>query len=258
MYGECPVAQICNYRPFMVYHLPQVQNLDHYQIESEERDKVKDFYNTKSTFYRVQYRHSLAAFYKAKKEKMKEHYSMLNTFRGHLYAYAVKKKELSNLSGKAKAVEQKELAMKVQHLNVKVSQWKEQMENWKRKHSDDIQRRRWQLSLELRTAGNLVLIEHSGNSDLRAASQNLLEKYICDIIYRKLHIVGVKVVQVMELHNKGLEIASKAMSWNKHQKENALMLVMNPEGVNPSSAWPYHVFEEGFMEFNVRIRKELN
>nr|CAD7425313.1 unnamed protein product [Timema monikensis] len=41
LYGHCPVIQQCNYRSYVVFHLPQLQVLDSFTIDDVEREQVK-------------------------------------------------------------------------------------------------------------------------------------------------------------------------------------------------------------------------
>ncbi|KAJ9590780.1 hypothetical protein L9F63_016166, partial [Diploptera punctata] len=262
LYGECPIVQMCNYRPYAVYNLPNLEELDTFTITTSERQQVEDFYRIKMAFYTNSYQQLLNTHYSELENKDKENRDVTAQFRECLFIYNLKEIEKKKNPEMSKETCHEHIKTKLAHLPLNIKKWDNVLSEWKAIKEEDIKVKQCELNYELKTAGNITFNEFSEDCELKNSYQALLTHFLCSHTQRKYGVGGIQLQKVIQIKNKGLELLWRSLKINrkKHMRPT-FMILHSPQPASKQTTWPFQLCEIGFVamkEYKLEITDCVN
>ncbi|KAL2711465.1 leucine-rich repeat-containing protein 9-like [Vespula squamosa] len=282
LYGDCPMARLCNYRSYVVYWLPRINRLDHYPINDAERHWIDSFFKKKMMRCKVLLQNNINVYFKSLKdtyEKFQEKEKRLKKLLHDVGTLKLQRKSsqvtLEENSKDLVALEGRTLSL-VEYHDKKLKE-REEMASlcfqviatryirrvaFNINHSRQITCR--QLKLHMRHCGNVYLREYKNNGEgLMKICQTALEKSLCpfanESIYYRIDIflpiddsvtgiTGILLYRVTEVFHKEI---SEYRIWNDQmeglcENEKCSRLLAIVPGVQSIREWPMNVLKGGF------------
>nr|CAD7406557.1 unnamed protein product [Timema poppensis] len=251
LYGHCPVIQQCNYRSYVVIHLPQLQVLDSFTIDDAEREQVKCFYGGKIIHFNMLLRNYANNHYKEILSKEQEDKLTTDRLRQQLYAHKLKELQVQSSNDTNKLLNKKRVQKNKDHLISLIKNWQQHLEEWIENHRITEKLYGCQLNYQLQNVGNMSFMQGCEEHAMVLASQKLMNQFYCSYLFRLHGIVSTKVTRVTRIYHKGLSMMHDLFQQHKKRSTNTrqlvFMLLFQPFGVQDLSESPFDIFERGFI-----------
>ncbi|XP_076665504.1 uncharacterized protein LOC143367503 [Andrena cerasifolii] len=235
LYGECPVVALCNYRAYVIYHLPDIEKLDHYFIYKKERHWINQFFKKQITYYNVFLHKQINEHFNSLKRSYKEYENEMLNSRNQFYAIKMKKDPLKNTP-------HDEPQNTVSRMELNASQFaeKKQLAIVQSKTSHQ------QVKINADYCGNIKFVEYDAtpaNTVIQLCKQ-FLEESLCLIVKHNTGITGLKLFKVTKVSNKELDRFNVEEDENLQSDLNNMILkILITPGVTDIQKWPFNFFK---------------
>ncbi|XP_051504244.1 leucine-rich repeat-containing protein 9 [Myxocyprinus asiaticus] len=226
-----PLCLLYNYYTHILYHMPHLQSLDSYDVSNKQlKDVAESIVMKKMMYYTMRVRCAQRQFdeLKAKLRQERRDQIQISEDRIRVLTYSLRNLEceLSNVQCVGKKSEEPEdftfdlchdreqkLQSKLDAIRDRLKFWKWHLEEVEACHQCDValasDRKQMMvhfLLLELETVGNIRFEEGNTSEPWFTSCYDLLLSRFCAWDYKPHHITGIKINQIIRIHNRALRL----------------------------------------------------
>uniref|UniRef100_A0A803SWL0 Leucine rich repeat containing 9 n=1 Tax=Anolis carolinensis TaxID=28377 RepID=A0A803SWL0_ANOCA len=211
-YDPNPVCFLCNYSTHVLYHLPQLQRLDTYEVSPKQ---IKDLAETtvlkKMMYYNMRIK-STHRQLNEELEKLKERKSKLQKLPEDRIKLFIWSAFFSDEGQKENNLEQQFLH-KLESLRRRINFWNKKLEEIETIYQVEVKKKKKNSNLavqflltELESVGNIRFEEGSPSDAWFNSCYELILSRFCAWDFKAYGITGVKVNRVIRVHNRMLRL----------------------------------------------------
>ncbi|CAL7944316.1 unnamed protein product [Xylocopa violacea] len=209
LYGDCPLVTLCNYRIYVIHHLPHIKKLDHYKICENERYWINYFFKKQVTYYNVLLHKQLNMHLNLLKHKYKEYKEEMIYVKNQLYAIEMRKNEKITLNLMEKYNSSHcEVLNESQNIMLRIKLTKKELVELEEILIMQLKILQQQLLINIYYCGNINFVEYNSTSENTVIElcRQYLQASLCPVIKKTNNVNDCLHVKYANNENNSYEI----------------------------------------------------